>query len=103
MHHIYRPAPWEEIWQAMETLVQQGKVLYVGSSNFAGWHIVPANEAGKARHFLRVRGGALKKIEEGRRASDDMKKEIEEKRPKLEAWEKFCKELGEQPADVALA
>ena len=52
MHHIYREAPWEEIWQAYETLVQQGKVLYAGSSNFAGWHIVKANEAAKNRHFL---------------------------------------------------
>jgi aryl-alcohol dehydrogenase-like predicted oxidoreductase len=52
MHHVDRHAPWEEVWQAMETLVQQGKVLYVGSSNFAGWHIVQANEAAKARHFL---------------------------------------------------
>lgn len=52
MHHVDRDAPWEEIWQAMETLVQQGKVLYVGSSNFAGWHIARANEAAKARHFL---------------------------------------------------
>lgn len=52
MHHIAREAPWDEIWQAMETLVQQGKILYVGSSNFAGWHIVKAIEAAKARHFL---------------------------------------------------
>ncbi len=52
MHHVDRDAPWEEIWQAMETLVQQGKVIYVGSSNFAGWHIARANEAAKARHFL---------------------------------------------------
>ncbi|MDA1330377.1 MAG: aldo/keto reductase [Chloroflexi bacterium] len=52
MHHIDRNSPWEEIWQAMETLVQQGKVLYVGSSNFAGWHIAQAQEAAKARHFL---------------------------------------------------
>jgi aryl-alcohol dehydrogenase-like predicted oxidoreductase len=36
----------------MELLVQQGKVLYVGSSNFAGWHIVKANEAARARHAL---------------------------------------------------
>ena len=36
MHHVWREAPWEEIWQAMELLVAQGKVLYVGSSNFAG-------------------------------------------------------------------
>ena len=52
MHHVDRDAPWDEIWQAMEILVQQGKVLYVGSSNFAGWHIARANEAAKARHFL---------------------------------------------------
>ena len=52
MHHVDRDAPWDEIWQAMEVLVAQGKVLYVGSSNFAGWHIARANEAAKARHFL---------------------------------------------------
>jgi aryl-alcohol dehydrogenase-like predicted oxidoreductase len=52
MHHVDREAPWEEIWQAMETLVAQGKVVYVGSSNFAGWHIAQANEAARARHFL---------------------------------------------------
>jgi len=52
MHHVDRDAPWDEIWQAMEVLVQQGKVVYVGSSNFAGWHIAQANEAAKARHFL---------------------------------------------------
>ena len=45
MHHVDRDTPWDEIWQAMDLLVQQGKVLYVGSSNFAGWHIVKANEA----------------------------------------------------------
>src|SRR6185436_15074891 len=47
-----RNAPWEEIWQAMEQLVQEGKIIYVGSSNFAGWHIAQANEAAKARHFM---------------------------------------------------
>ena len=52
MHHIDRNTPWEEIWQAMETLVQQGKILYVGSSNFAGWHIAKANEIAKSRHFI---------------------------------------------------
>jgi aryl-alcohol dehydrogenase-like predicted oxidoreductase len=52
MHHISRETPWDEIWQAMEVLVQQGKILYVGSSNFAGWHIARANEAAKARGFL---------------------------------------------------
>ncbi len=52
MHHIDRASPWEEIWQAMETLVRQGKVIYVGSSNFAGWHIAQANERAAARNFL---------------------------------------------------
>ncbi|MCL5105733.1 MAG: aldo/keto reductase [Armatimonadetes bacterium] len=52
MHHIDRNTPWEEIWQAMETLVRQGKVIYVGSSNFAGWHIAQANEVAKNRNFM---------------------------------------------------
>jgi len=142
MHHVDRLTPWEEIWQAMEVLVQQGKVIYVGSSNFAGWHITQAQEAAKARHFMGLvseqslynlnarmvelevlpackayglgvilwsplggglLGGVLQKIKEGRRAEKDTQKEIEEKRPQLEAWEAFCKELGEKPADVALA
>ncbi|MGW2252600.1 aldo/keto reductase [Kitasatospora sp. NPDC001660] len=52
MHHIDRDTPWEEIWQAMEVLVAQGKIIYVGSSNFAGWHIAQAQEAARSRHFL---------------------------------------------------
>src|SRR5258708_9345179 len=52
MHHIDRGSPWEEIWQAMEVLVTQGKILYVGSSNFAGWHIAQANCAAAARGFF---------------------------------------------------
>jgi aryl-alcohol dehydrogenase-like predicted oxidoreductase len=142
MHHVDRSTPWEEIWQAMELLVQQGKVIYAGSSNFAGWHIARAQETAKPRYFmglvseqslynLKARmvelevlpackayglgvipwsplaggllGGVLQKIEAGRRLEKDTQKEIEEKRPQLEAWEAFCKELGEKPADVALA
>lgn len=52
MHHVDRSAPWEEIWQAMELLVAQGKITYVGSSNFAGWHLAQANESARARHSL---------------------------------------------------
>ncbi len=52
MHHIERETPWEEIWQAMEQLVREGKIIYVGSSNFAGWHIVQAQCAAKARNFM---------------------------------------------------
>jgi NDP-hexose 2,3-enoyl reductase len=52
MHHVSRSTPWEEIWQAMEILVAQGKVRYVGSSNFAGWHLASAQESAARRHFL---------------------------------------------------
>jgi NDP-hexose C3-ketoreductase / dTDP-4-oxo-2-deoxy-alpha-D-pentos-2-ene 2,3-reductase len=52
MHHVDRDAPWDEVWQAMEQLVQQGKVIYVGSSNFPGWQIAQASGAAAARHFL---------------------------------------------------
>ena len=119
MHHIDRDTPWEEIWQAMEQLVREGKVLYVGSSNFAGWHIAQAQGEAKARNFmglvseqslynLRDRmielevipaceeyglglipwsplaggllGGALRKIEEGRRARKNQQEAIEKHR-----------------------
>ena len=52
MHHVDREASWEEIWQAMEQLVREGKVVYVGSSNFAGWHLAQAQEAARSRNFL---------------------------------------------------
>src|SRR5436305_123005 len=52
MHHVDRATPWEEIWQAMEVLVAQGKILYVRSSSFAGWHIARANDAAAARGFF---------------------------------------------------
>lgn len=141
-HHVDRSAPWEEIWQAMDILVSEGKVLYVGSSNFAGWHIVKANEAAKRRNFMGLvseqslynltnraiememipvcedyglglipwspvggglLGGVLEKIEKGRRAQESMQARIEKHRPQIEAYEAFCKELGETPAVVALA
>lgn len=51
-HHVDRDTPWEEIWQAVEVAVQQGKILYSGSSNFAGWHIAQAQAAAAARNYL---------------------------------------------------
>ena len=142
MHHIDRNTPWDETWQAMNTLVQQGKILYVGSSNFAGWHIAKAQETAKARHFLGLvseqslynlkdrmvelevlpackdyglgvipwsplagglLGGILQKIKEGRRADKDTQKDVKKYHSQITAWEKFCKQMGENPADVALA
>jgi aryl-alcohol dehydrogenase-like predicted oxidoreductase len=142
MHHVDRNTPWEEIWQAMEQLVSEGKVIYIGSSNFAGWHIARANGVAASRHFLGLvseqslynlnarmielevipacqalglglipwsplagglLGGALKKAEQGRRASEQAQKALEKHRPKIEQYEAFCETLGEQPADVGLA
>jgi len=142
MHHIDRNTPWEEIWQAMEVLVQQGKILYVGSSNFAGWHIAKANEIAKSRHFLglvseqclynlKVRtaemdvipacrdyglgvipwsplargllAGSRGKEQAGRRGEEGVSKEMEKYAAQISQYEEFCKELGEIPANVALA
>ena len=52
MHHVDRDAPWDELWEAFDILKAQGKVLYVGSSNFAGWHLAQANEAARRRNSL---------------------------------------------------
>ncbi|MEK7476805.1 MAG: aldo/keto reductase [Candidatus Coatesbacteria bacterium] len=52
MHHVHRETPWEEIWQAFDQLRREGKVIYVGSSNFAGLHIAQANEAAARRGFM---------------------------------------------------
>jgi len=142
MHHIDRDCPWEEVWQAMEQLYREGKILYVGSSNFGGWHIAQAQEIAKQRHFMGLvseqslynltarmielevipacqaygigiipwsplagglLGGVLQGVAEGRRASDYIQKRVEQMRDKLEAWEDLCRELGESPANVALA
>ncbi|WP_214110267.1 aldo/keto reductase [Acrocarpospora catenulata] len=141
-HHIDRLTPFEEFWEAMEVLRAQGKILYVGSSNFAGWHIAKAQETARRRNFLGLvseqskyhllersvelevlpacedyglgvipwsplagglLGGVLRKTEKGRTAQPDRVAELERYRPQLEQYEAFCDELGEQPADVALA
>ncbi|HEX4219110.1 MAG TPA: aldo/keto reductase [Acidimicrobiales bacterium] len=52
MHHVDRSTPWDEIWEAMEVLRYQGKILYVGSSNFAGWHLAQAQEAASRRNLV---------------------------------------------------
>lgn len=52
MHHIDRTTPWEEIWQAMEQLIRDGKITYVGSSNFAGWDIATAQCVAASRNLL---------------------------------------------------
>jgi NDP-hexose C3-ketoreductase / dTDP-4-oxo-2-deoxy-alpha-D-pentos-2-ene 2,3-reductase len=145
MHHVDRSTPWEEIWQAMETLVAQGKVRYVGSSNFAGWHIAVAQGAARERHFLGLvseqciynlmtryvelevvpsaiehglgiipwsplhgglLSGALRKQQEGtagRSSGGRSADGLAENRETIEAYEKLCAEIGQDPANVALA
>jgi aryl-alcohol dehydrogenase-like predicted oxidoreductase len=51
-HHIDRDTPWDEIWQAIDVAITQGKILYAGSSNFAGWHIATAQEAARKRNSV---------------------------------------------------
>ncbi len=52
MHHVDRNATWEELWDVFQAVVQEGKVYYIGASNFAGWHLMKAQAAAKARNFL---------------------------------------------------
>jgi aryl-alcohol dehydrogenase-like predicted oxidoreductase len=142
MHHIARNTPVEEFLQAMEQLVREGKITYVGSSNFPGWHIAQVQTIAQQRNFLGLvseqcifsladrmaelevlpaakafglgiipwsplsgglLGGVLQAEKTGRKSSENVQKKLEKHRPKVQQWEAFCKELGEQPASVALA
>ena len=142
MHHVDRSCPVEEWLDAMETLRRQGKIHYVGSSNFAGWDIATACLTARQRHgpglaseqsvyHLANRaielevlpacrhfgvglvpwsplgggllGGALAQAAAGRRAEPEFASKLSRHRPQLEAYESLCRELGEIPADVALA
>jgi aryl-alcohol dehydrogenase-like predicted oxidoreductase len=142
MHHVDRDCAWDEIWQAFGSLVDQGKVVYVGSSNFAGWDIATAcQEAARlgmvglaseqsiyhlnnrtvelevipaCRHYGLgfipwsplaggLLGGALEKMQTGRRMGENFEKDVAEHRDKLEKYEALCRELGYPPGEVALA
>jgi aryl-alcohol dehydrogenase-like predicted oxidoreductase len=145
MHHIDRNTPWEEIWEAFSVLRRQGKVLYFGSSNFAGWHLAQAQEAARGRHMLGlvaeqsiynlmnrwaelevlpaarhyglgmipwsplhggVLGGVLRKQREGGASRGDSGRSahtLAKHRETIEAYEKMCAGIGEDPADVGLA
>ncbi len=52
MHHIDRDCSWDEAWQSFDALIKQGKVVYVGSSNFAGWDIATACQEASKRGLL---------------------------------------------------
>jgi NDP-hexose C3-ketoreductase / dTDP-4-oxo-2-deoxy-alpha-D-pentos-2-ene 2,3-reductase len=145
MHQIDRTVGWDEVWQAMEHLVDQGKVRYVGSSNFAGWNLAAAQEAAGRRHFLGLAseqcvynlatrlpelevlpaaqaygiavlvwsplhggllGGVIRKLAEGtavKSAQGRALAALNERRDLVVAYEKFCAEIGRDPAQVGLA
>ena len=142
MHHVDRETPWDEIWQAMEQLVHEGKILYTGSSNFAAWNIAQANSIAKNRHFLGLVSeqsiynlrnrhielevipackafglglipwsplgggilcGVLDGVTTGRRTREALQASVQKLKPQIEEYENLCKEIGQKPADVALA
>jgi len=140
MHHVDRGVSWDEIWQVMEDLVHEGKILYVGSSNFAAWHIATANQRAARRHFLGLvseqsKYSLLARTVElevipacchygmgllpwsplgygvlagsagngSRRRSESARKVRERHHEQIERYERFCRKLGEEPANVALA
>src|SRR5215204_5537381 len=126
MHHVDRATPWEEIWQAMEQLVREGKISYVGSSNFAGWDVALAQSAATARPFLglvseqslynlAVRAveleliPALRALGIGLISYSPLHAGVLAGRrgdapgDQLDAYEQLCRELGAAPAAVALA
>jgi aryl-alcohol dehydrogenase-like predicted oxidoreductase len=130
MHHVDRATPWEEIWQAMEQLVREGKITYVGSSNFAAWDVALAQSAAAARHFLGLTSEqslynlAVRTVElelipalralgigllayspllAGALGAGAEDERIAAHRDQLEAYEALCRELNAEPAHVALA
>jgi aryl-alcohol dehydrogenase-like predicted oxidoreductase len=52
MHHVDRNVSWDELWEAFQVSIYQGKIGYVGSSNFAGRDLVRAQFEAKSRHIL---------------------------------------------------
>ena len=142
MHHVDRDCPWEEVYQALDVLIQQGKVIYAGTSNHAGWHISAACESARRLNMLGIvseqskyslacrhvelevlpacrhygvavipwsplGGGMLAGAFDSkggvRRRADPIVKITESRHHQLVAWEALCKELGEEPANVAIA
>jgi aryl-alcohol dehydrogenase-like predicted oxidoreductase len=48
-------------------------------------------------------GGALEKLDTGRRTDEQFAKQVNEKREQLERYEALCKEIGHPPGEVAIA
>lgn len=52
LHHYDRAASWEEIYLATDRLVADGKITYLGTSNFPGWMLASGMERAAARPTL---------------------------------------------------
>jgi len=142
IHHIDRSCPWDEIWEAFSSLQNQGKIIYTGSSNFAGWDIATACQEARKRGkmglvseqsvynlnnrmlelevipacdyygmalipYSPVAGGllagALDKEKSGRRGGEWLKDAVINEREKIGRYEALCRQIGHDPAKVALA
>jgi len=143
MHHVERTTPYEELWEAMEQLVKDGKVLYIGSSNFAGWDLAKAQSVASNRKFMGIvseqhkyslscrlpelevlpsakdhgigiipwspldggllGGNAFNANKKSRTAEGMSISKIKLLKKNIENYYAFCEELGESPADVAIA
>jgi aryl-alcohol dehydrogenase-like predicted oxidoreductase len=142
IHHIDPHTPLAELWQAMEQLTRQGKILYAGSSNVPAWYLAEAQMAARQRNFLGfvseqciysladrlveletlpaaqhfglgiipwsplgggMLAGILSKPKTGRRAGKLTLEKLDRHRARVDQYEAFCQELGQPPADVALA
>jgi len=142
MHHIDHNCSHHEMWEAMDVLQKQGKIVYVGSSNFAGWDIAECcmtakllNKQGLAseqslynlnNRMLELEvvpacrkfgmgltiysplaggllGGSPEKEKTGRRTSERQQLARSKDLDKIERFEKLCADLGQSPANIALA
>jgi len=143
MHHVNRDCAWDEVYGALDVLRQQGKIIYAGASNFAGWHLAESYFAARHRHTLGMvaeqskfsldcrfielevlpaarkygiavipwspLGGGLLAGMSGAEATSRRNINPEQARKRelfkanLDKWQAFCKDLGQRPADVALA
>jgi len=52
-HYVDRTTPIEETLAALTTLVEQGKVRYLGSSNVDSWHVAEADHTARERRLER--------------------------------------------------
>jgi aryl-alcohol dehydrogenase-like predicted oxidoreductase len=53
LHEWDGQTPLEETLEALDTLVRSGKVRYIGSSNYSGWHLMKALAVSDSHNYVR--------------------------------------------------